>query len=177
VDRTPRNRRVPHHFQQTEHTCGPAAMRMVLHALLGRDEPEAELAATLGTEPARGTWHHELATFAEREGLRWKVRRGRSTVQDLQDLLDTGHVVVVCYWIPEDRTDHYALVKAVSDTEIRLLDPWYGPDHRMPLAAFVRNWRSDRAFPLRQDRWIMAIRPPDSQPPRGTSGPRPAGSA
>lgn len=152
--------RVPHFFQQTEHTCGPAAMRMVLKALLGREEPEEVLAARLGTEPVRGTWHHELASFAEREGLRWRIRRGRSSLDDLEELLDAGHVVVVCYWIPEDRTDHYALVQRVTEDHVELIDPWYGPHHRLPRDEFDRNWRSDRCFPLRQDRWMMAIRPP-----------------
>ena len=155
----------PHHYQETDYTCGPAAMKMVVQGLLGEERPEAVLAAVMGTRDAHGTRQRSMLRFARLVGLAAFERHTDTTVEEVRALVADGHVVVVCYFLPEEGYDHYAVVQAIGRGRVRLLDPWYGPGREMSIEAFDRNWRSDERVATRRHRWFMAVRPQAARGP------------
>lgn len=153
---------IPHHGQETDHTCGPATMRMVLDALWGIRVEEGSLAERLGTRPCIGTRQRVLARFVDDLGLEAVVRHTDTDLAEVGRLMDAGHVVVVCYWLTAGETDHYAVVSRVDGDRIVLQDPWTGPDTELPLEVFDAAWRCDPGVPLRRDRWLLAVRVPQA---------------
>ncbi|HET6398066.1 MAG TPA: nuclear transport factor 2 family protein [Candidatus Thermoplasmatota archaeon] len=150
---------LPHHRQKTDHTCGPAALRMVLGAF-GQAHSENDLARDLGTEPRVGTRQLAMVRWLQSRGMRTTVRHTTTTLADIHRLLAAGQAVIVCYWMEDERTDHYAVVRHIGPDGITLADPWRGPDTTMPLDEFEVHWRGDPHVGSRRDRWLVGIRPP-----------------
>lgn len=151
---------IPHHPQETDHTCGPAALKMVLDALWGLRVEEERLAQHLGTEPGVGTRQRVMARFLGGLGVRAVVRHTDTRIDDIRAAMRTRHVVLVCYWLPDEGTDHYAVVARVLPDHIVLQDPWKGPGWTLDLATFERDWRSDATVATRRHRWFVAIEVP-----------------
>lgn len=149
---------IPHHYQETDHTCGPAALKMVLEHLWGIRVAEESLAARLGTDDFIGTRQRVLVRFIEELGLQGQERHTDTTIADLERLLDDGYVVMVCYYLEEEATDHYAVVQAVTRDHMVLQDPWLGPGTTLAREMFDAHWYSDPKVPARRDRWLLAIR-------------------
>lgn len=154
---------IPHHSQEEDHTCGPAAVKMVLDALWGVRVDEESLAERLGTRADIGTRQRTITAFLQGLGLDAQPRHTDTTLADLRGLL-RDHVVIVCYWLAPEDTDHYAVVTAMDDVHITLADPWTGPESRWPLAWFDEHWYGDASVEGRRDRWLVAVRPPTSPP-------------
>ena len=153
---------IPHHYQGKEHTCGPAAMNMVLDAILGAPLSEAELEEWLATDAKIGTRQRTLAAFVERVGLQARALHTETTLDDLRELLRGGHIVVVLYHLAdaEETFDHYAVIQRITDTEVVLHDPYLGPDLALPVEAFEAMWATVDHVPGRKDRWALAVRDP-----------------
>ena len=140
--------------QETNYTCGAAAMRILLLAV-GITRTERQVASMLKTNKVRGTWARMFPLVAERFKLEYHVRRGAS-VRDLEeDLKD--HVILTAYYIPEERVDHYVVVKDVTREKVVFLDPWYGPAHEQSLERFEEVWRTDPRYDDEQG-WYLAVR-------------------
>lgn len=152
---------IPHHTQETDHTCGPAAVRMALEAIWGLRVEEESLAKQMGTTPDIGTRQKVMARLMETLGLNAVVRHTDTTLDELRQLVDT-HVVIVCYWLAPEDTDHYAVVVAINDRRVRLHDPWVGPETEMTVADFDAHWYGDATVEGRRDRWLLAIPVPEA---------------
>lgn len=151
---------IPHHGQETDHTCGPAALRMILDALWGIRVEEESLAKRLGTDAHIGTRQRVLARFVGELGLEAVVHHTDTDVSEIGRLMDEGHVVVVCYWLDAEDTDHYAVVSRIDGHRIVLQDPWTGPETELSLEVFDAAWRCDNTVANRRDRWLLAVRVP-----------------
>lgn len=151
---------IPHHQQATDYTCGPATMKMVLDALWGLRVEEESLATRLGTDPHIGTRQRVLVRFVDELGLQAVVRHTDTDLDEIRALMASGHVVIVCYWLAEEDTDHYAVVQSIAPDHVTLQDPWAGPDTRIELADFDLHWRCDPNVLARRDRWLLAIKAP-----------------
>ncbi len=147
---------LPHHQQQTDHTCGPAAIKMVLDAL-GHSLPERTLERVMDTDPSIGTRQRIMARFADELGLAVRVRHSDTDVAEIRDAMAKGEVVIVCYWLSHEDTDHYAVVSGIRPGAIILHDPWEGPEYVVAIEEFDRNWIGDDRVPGRMHRWMMAI--------------------
>lgn len=125
--------------QETDHTCGPAAVRNVLAALGGPVPDEAWLAARLGTD-ANGTRPWRLADRCRGLGLEVACHTGLG-VAGLRRALDAGQVPVVLCMLPDEGVDHYAVVRQATRRQVALADPWRG-HHHIPTGRFLADWRS-----------------------------------
>ena len=143
-----------HHYQETDVTCGPAALRMLL-ARLGHDVPEATLADALGTD-ANGTHADRFEAVLAARGHTATVWHGDVVLRDLRDILD-GHHVMVCYQSPTLRTGHFALVADLADDHVELDDPWFGPCTCIPVDDFLEQWRSEPHQAKVRPRWLLAV--------------------
>lgn len=149
---------IPHHFQKTDHTCGPASLRMVFDSLWGATLPEAELADWLATDIDTGTRQRTIEGLVRRFGLSARSSHTETTIDDLRELLRCGHVIMVLYHLEAETTDHYAVVKRITDDEVVLNDPWLGPDVCLTTEDFEAMWVSKDDVPGRKDRWALAVR-------------------
>lgn len=152
---------IPHHQQATDYTCGPASMMMVLDALWGIRIEEDSLARRLETTASIGTRQKVLARFVDELGLEALVRHTDTKIDEIRQLMADGHVVIVCYWLASEDTDHYAVVQRIGPATLVLQDPWAGPDTVISVPEFDAHWRGDPAVPTRHDRWLLAIKVPE----------------
>lgn len=150
---------VPHHRQEEDHTCGPASVKMVLDAIWGLRIEEESLAERMDTAQDIGTRQRVMARFMERVGLAATVRHTDTTLAELGDLM-RDHVVIVCYWLSAEETDHYAVVTHLGPESIELNDPWLGPESTMTRDEFDAHWYGDSTVEGRHDRWALAVKVP-----------------
>lgn len=133
--------KVPFYKQETSWTCGAAAMRMALGAL-NIKKSENELVKILKTNKVRGTYIKSFKILASKLDLKY-VEMTNASFKDIKSLLKKNHVIIINYYFPRDKLDHYAVVKSISKERIFLLDPWYGISHSYNLTYFKRIWKSD----------------------------------
>lgn len=148
---------VPHHQQEEDHTCGPASVKMVLDAIWGLRIEESNLAQHLETAEDIGTRQRVMARFMEGLGLQATVRHTDTTLDELRALAH-DHVVIVCYWLAPEDTDHYAVVTGWHGDHLLLNDPWIGPETRMTWDEFDAHWYADSSVHGRRDRWLLAVK-------------------
>jgi len=160
MDEVPSPVSIPYHAQETDVTCGPAAVKMVLDSLWGLRVEEASLATKLGTDAHIGTRQRVLATFLDAMGFEATVRHTDTKIEAIGQFMKSGHVIIVCYWLQSEDTDHYAVVEEIDAQRITLADPWTGPRTRIGIEDFDAAWRGDYLVPNRRDRWMLAVRVP-----------------
>ena len=123
--------------QNTEYTCGPAAAVTALRQL-GFPAEEGELAILAHTSTAIGTPPDLLAAALQKryaaEGLKCAYRHFRS----VEELKDAGLVLAVTKFARF--IDHYVTVLEVSDTEVKVADPFYGK-RTYSRERFREQWR------------------------------------
>jgi predicted double-glycine peptidase len=153
---------VPHYKQDTEHTCGPASLRMVTD-FLGIVKTEDELARLAGTSEERGTSPEDLKRVAESLGLHVYVK-SPSSVLELKNLIDSGLPVIVSYYDKVEEELHYSVIIGYQEDFLIFNDPWYGEEYRMKIVDFLPVWydRDDL------DKWIMVLSKVELELGKGT---------
>jgi predicted double-glycine peptidase len=144
-----------YHKQETNYTCGAAAMRMVLE-YFGIKKSEKQIVNLLGTNKVRGTWIKNFPSLAERLKLNYIVKRN-SRIEDLKEYQKKGYQIIICYLIPKDKVDHYSVLKKIDSKNIYFFDPWYGAEHKLPLNYFKKIWYSDKRYE-KEKAWFIAIK-------------------
>lgn len=137
--------------QRTGYTCGVACARMVLHAV-GRKTSRDKLIKMLRPTKETGTHNHAFPRVAEKLKLSYVVGRD-SSWQELRRIFNAGYVIIVCYWLEDEKTGHYAVIKSVNNDGVVLMDPWYGPMHKVSKSWFLRNWHGTQ-----EKRWFFGIK-------------------
>lgn len=139
--------------QETEYTCGPAALKAVEDYYEGEDIPEEEIAEEAGTTERAGTDPDSMVEAAEEMGYTVEMVEDMTTDQ-LKNLLDEG-IPVICgiqaWGDPEDYDDeelpsgHYVVAIGYDDDNIYFEDPGMDGRGYIPTAEFVRRWH-DKAY-------------------------------
>ena len=141
--------------QQSKYSCGACAMRMVLECF-GIKNSEKQLIKLLKTNKIRGTWLKEFPQLAEKLSLNYVVQRN-STIKDLKYFNKKGYKIIICYFYPPEKIDHYAVLKSLDSRYIHFYDPWFGPNHKYPLTYFKKIWNSSKRFEY-EKAWFIAIK-------------------
>lgn len=152
---SPKMKNLPYFKQQTEYTCGPASLKMVLHAL-GINVSEKQMVKELGTTRKTGTANVAFPTVAEARKLTYLTGRN-GTMQDLRGLLRRGYKIIVGYFYEPDEEGHYAVVKEVGWFRIVLADPKEGPSHTHSIRHFKKIWHNDPTFDA-EEGWYFAVK-------------------
>lgn len=147
--------KIPYFKQGVDWTCGAASMRMVL-ASFGIRKSEKEIVGMLGTNKTRGTKNKAFSALAEKLKLSYAVKRNSSLV-DLKFFLGRGYKIIICYFILEEKTGHYAVVSKISRDKIHLLDPIYGEEHTLSLKEFVKIWKNNPKYDNEKG-WFIGIK-------------------
>jgi len=135
--------------------CGPASVKIVL-AYYGQDRTEKELADICQTTPDIGTNHDDLTFCIKKLGF-MPVVKSNATIDDLRTYIKRDVPVIVGWWDEDD--DHYAVVYAVDDSHIHMMDPELDEGERhMPIADFEKVWYDfDSELNIKVNHWMMAI--------------------
>ncbi|MEK7505640.1 MAG: peptidase C39 family protein [Patescibacteria group bacterium] len=139
---------VPFYKQDTDYTCGPASLQMVMD-FLGEFRSEKKLAKEANTLSTRGTKHGGLMEAVSKEGFYSYVNKN-SNVEEIKHFLKMGLPVIVD--ITAEKEGHYAVAVGFKDGKIILNDPWYGKGVKKPEKEFMENWHDENFR-----NWIMVI--------------------
>lgn len=150
--------KIPFYKQDTEYTCGPASLQMVL-SFLGDFKSEFELARRAKTSKETGTSHGGMIETAKREGFFVYVNSD-SSAEEIKYFLGLGHPVIVDFLEPSSNIGHYGVATAIKKgglffrETICLNDPWNGGDFKILLNEFEKRWRD----PLTKSKcWLMVV--------------------
>ena len=110
----------PYHKQETIWTCGASAMRMALEKC-GIKKSEKQVVKILKTNKIRGTWHKDFPRVAEKYKLNYVVKRN-ATIDDLKYFQKKGCTIIICYYYPPEKVDHYSILKSIDSENIHFYD-------------------------------------------------------
>jgi len=144
-----------YHKQETKYTCGAASMRMALESI-GIKKGEKQLVKLLRTNKIRGTRISSFPQLAEKFKLNYTVKRN-ATIQDLKRYQKEGYVIIVDYFFPKEKVDHYSILRKIDSNFIYFWDPWFGPEHKYNLSYFKKVWKCDLRYDP-EKAWFIAIK-------------------
>lgn len=135
--------------QKNKWTCGPAIVKVILD-YFGIKRSLEELIKELGTTK-EGTDNKELLRVLAKYKLNYKVKQN-STLVDIKKYIP-NYLVIVGYFIPYYQESHYAIVKKITRDRIYLHDTWFGPNHKLTIKHFLKNWWDED-----NRKWLLAIK-------------------
>jgi predicted double-glycine peptidase len=148
--RTATSLAIPVRLQDTDWTCGDAAMEAVLD-YLGIEVSEAEMVRVLRSDPKEGTSAKNLAALAKQLGLSVEERFG-TTLDDVQHALERNAPVLAA--VTEEGIGHWVVICGVADS-VTIMDPTRGIAS-IPLAQWDAAWH-DSSEGLAYDHYALAI--------------------
>jgi ABC-type bacteriocin/lantibiotic exporter with double-glycine peptidase domain len=144
---------VPYFKQDTNFTCGPTSMQMVL-AYYGVRDSEARLAELLQTTNEKGTYRVKMYETAVSLGFHCYVNN-EASFSEIKFLLDLQVPPIVRFLEPEANDDHYGVVVGATDDSLKIHDPWNGPEQIYKRQDFLKRWTCDTIGNCEQ--WLMAV--------------------
>ena len=132
-------------------------MRMALYKF-GIEKTERQLGRMLQTKKKAGTLHSAFAKIAEKYKLDYIVGR-KTTIGHLKKHKSEGYLIILCFYCPHSKEDHYAVLKKIDHSNITMYDPWWGPNRKISRSYFRRVW-TNRYPKLREKRWFFAVKKP-----------------
>lgn len=148
---------VPFFEQETEITCGPAALRSLL-ATVGISATEMELAKKAKTNE-HGTKPDNLVKTARSYGLFVYAKQGW-TMEELEENVPVL-VDIQAQGTPEeyekDESGHYVVVMAIREGKVICMDPSEGVVE-MGVIPFWEQWHDKEEDGFRTVRWGMTVK-------------------
>ena|SRR3989344_175648 len=145
----------PFHKQETNYTCGAAAMRMALE-FCGIKKSEKQIAKLLETNKVRGTWHRNFPIVAEKFRLN-HVSMRNATIDDLREYQKRGFAVIICHFYFPEKIDHYSVLKKIDDKFIYFFDPLFDKERKYFLSHFKKIWKSSPKYD-NEKHWFFAVK-------------------
>jgi ABC-type bacteriocin/lantibiotic exporter with double-glycine peptidase domain len=144
---------VPYFKQDTDYTCGPTSLQMVL-AYYGVRNSEAKLAQVLNTSVATGTCRVKMYETAVLYGFHCYVNN-EASLPEIEFLLNLEVPPIVRFLEPDSNEDHYGVVVGVTEKNLKIHDPWSGPSQTYQKQDFLKRWTCDTIDNCKQ--WLMAV--------------------
>ena len=107
--------------------------------------PEEELSRSLRTNDIRGTWSKNIAAFFRKNGFELAEHQD-STIVELKRHLKEHYTIIVLYYCPKEKLDHYSIIRKIDSKSIYFLDPYFGKEHRLTIGNFLTYWKSNVKF-------------------------------
>jgi predicted double-glycine peptidase len=125
------------YLPQTEALCGGAAVAMLLR-YWGEAHADIHQFAALVDKRAGGIAEQALVDAVERRG--WQTRRFAGSIDLLREELHRGRPVVI---LIQDRPGryHFVVVTGVTNDEVVVHDPTWGPYRHVAVKRLLRGWR------------------------------------
>ena len=143
---------LPYYHQETDFSCGPACVQMVLE-FFGVKKREEELRQQMNARPRIGTSHQSLIRALRTHGLICRARSDAS-LRDLDSALGKDHPAIINFIDPSTNEGHYAVMTATTKTAIITHDPWNGPNTTYERKSFVQRWHNSTS---RSQQWMLEV--------------------
>jgi ABC-type bacteriocin/lantibiotic exporter with double-glycine peptidase domain len=131
----------PLHYQETDYSCAPACLLMVLNAL-GVSRTEAEIRQDSKCTP-EGTEPDALVEAAKKYGFAGSIKKHRLSFNQLRKRLQHGHYPIVYLGVSlstDSRSQkHSVVVFEIDRTGVHILDPIRG-QLTIPKEVFEEQW-------------------------------------
>jgi predicted double-glycine peptidase len=144
---------VPYHRQETNYSCGAAAVLTVLQYWRVYDGTESSLYERLGTDKNEGTHPRAMVDGMKAFGLDAELKTGLS-LSDLETILKDGKTAIVDYqawrtaqsvrpWSKDWDDGHYSVLVAMDARNVYMMDPSTddGAYGWVPRAELLERWR------------------------------------
>ena len=142
--------KLPYFHQHTNHTCGPACLKMVF-AFFGKRLPEKKL-ARLSKTNFDGTKHSKMISLARKEGFYCYVHENASLNQ-IKHFIDLKIPVIINYIEPSEEDAHFSVIVGYEKNFLILDDPWNGKNFKIDSKEFEKRWHGkDRC-----KNWILVV--------------------
>jgi len=125
------------HKQETDYSCGPASLKMVLEHF-GVEKSEEELIKLTGAKAGLGCTPNDLVRAARELGFDAEYIP-TSSLEEVEKLMNEGVMVIVDWFSPEVN-GHYSVVVKLTDKEITLANPTHGNNTVMTRNEFLNRW-------------------------------------
>jgi predicted double-glycine peptidase len=125
------------YLPQTEAMCGGAAVAMVFR-YWGETHADVQPFAALVDKRAGGIAGPALVGAVERQG--WRTHQFAGSIELLGDELGRGRPVVILIQVRPGRY-HFVVVTGLSNSEVIVHDPSWGPSRHVAVARLLRDWR------------------------------------
>lgn len=143
--------KVPFFKQDTDYTCGPTALEMVI-GFFGKRISESNLAKEAHTS-IDGTKHSGMIETARKEGFFCYVDSD-SSISEIKKFLKQGFPVIVHFTLEKENEGHYAVVIGFGLKHFILNDPWQGKGVKIPEHRFESYWVDKH---MGANRWMMIV--------------------
>ena len=141
---------VPYFKQNTDYTCGPASLKMVI-SFLGKFQSEIQLAKIANTNEDSGTTHKNMVTVALKEGFQCYEKSG-TRISQVKKIIKSGLPVIVNYIEPFSDIGHYAVIVGFEKENIIMNDPSNGKNFNINEKDFIKRWHSGNS-----KKWMLVI--------------------
>lgn len=131
---------VPYYKQDTQYTCGPTALKMLL-AYLGVAISDPVLNNLMNCSAEEGTDNQSFSRTLSQLGL-WGQEMTNTSIDALRTLVEKKMPVLVNYRNVHDNRGHFAVVVGMDGGDIIFNDPEYGADYRLSEEVFEQQWVS-----------------------------------
>ncbi|MFA6317553.1 MAG: C39 family peptidase [Elusimicrobiota bacterium] len=140
---------VPVTVQETDYSCGAAAVLALLRYWQVYGGDEASLYPLLGTRPKDGTLPENIEAGLRHFGLQADLRE-RMTLSDLRSALESGKTVILAMqawreeasrsWADEWESGHYVVLNGMDQDYVYLMDPSTEERYAfVPIAEFLER--------------------------------------
>lgn len=146
--------KIPFYKQDTDHTCGPTSLQMVL-SFLGDFKSEKSLSEEAHTNHDVGTKHNAMIETARKEGFYCYVNND-SSWDEIKKFITKGLPSIIHFAEPQSEEEHYAVVVGFEKNKIILNDPWNGKNFKMKKKEFLARWSGSQGN-HKYKKWIMVI--------------------
>lgn len=139
---------VPYHEQETEFTCGPAALKMVMQ-YHGDCIGERRLRKYTKTTSTLGTNHQKLITASRKLGYHCFVKQN-ARPHEVKYFINKGFPTIINWQEPDTSDGHYSVIFGYERDYFYVHDP-YSPHRKiMKIKALLPLWHDGG-----QQRWFM----------------------
>lgn len=139
---------VPYCQQETEFTCGPAVLKMVMQ-YFGENMAERRLRKHTKSTPTKGTNHEKLITATRKLGYHCFVKQN-SQPRHLKSFINRGYPVIINWQEPDTNDGHYSIIFGYLTNHFFIHDPYQPKRKVLSAETLLPLWHDGG-----QQRWIM----------------------
>jgi predicted double-glycine peptidase len=145
---------VPFLRQQTDYTCGPTALQMVL-AYFGKTVATETVCAMAGTTEKTGTRRRGMITTLQILGFQTHFH-SNSSLEEVKFFLDQCAPVIVSYREFAEKESHFGVLVGYEGETLILHDPYEEkPFMPVPEKLFLEHWYGKHT--KFYTRWLLAV--------------------
>ena len=146
--------KIPFYKQDTDYTCGPTSLQMVL-SFLHDHKSENYFTKKTHANKNDGTMHKWMIDVAEKEGFYCYVNNNPS-LEELKKFIESGLPAIIHFTEPTGDESHYSVITGFGREQVIMNDPWNGRDFKIKERDFLSRWHGNIGS-SNYKKWMMII--------------------